>query len=51
MRTATGAGALLMYYATRFFTDPSRPRARPLFFYSLAYIPVLVVFMLANGPR
>lgn len=48
--TAAGAGALLMYYAIRFFVSPSRPRARSLFLYSLAYIPILVTFMLLNGP-
>lgn len=48
--TAAGAGAAMIYFATRFFRDPSRVPARHLFLYSLAYIPLLVAMMLLNGP-
>jgi len=48
--TALASGAAMMYYAIRFMMAPQRSHARGLFFFSLAYIPILVALMLLNGP-
>ena len=49
MSPSDSSGAML-FYSARFFFDPTRPRAKNLFLYSLAYIPLLVILMLLNGP-
>jgi heme o synthase len=46
---AAGSGAAMLYYSLRFRMDPSKRWARGLFFFSLAYIPLLVAVMLLNG--
>jgi protoheme IX farnesyltransferase len=50
LATAAASGAAMIYYSWKFLVEPTRPRARSLFFFTLAYIPLLVAFMLINGP-
>jgi protoheme IX farnesyltransferase len=50
LAAAIGSGAAMLYYSVRFLASPSKMVARRLFFFSLAYIPLLVALMLLNGP-
>jgi heme O synthase-like polyprenyltransferase len=39
-------GAVMVMYALRFRRDRVRKKARSLFFYTLAYLPLLLIFSL-----
>lgn len=41
-------GAWMLFYSVQFYRNHSQHTARKLFFASLAYIPILVIFMLIN---
>ncbi len=47
--TAFALGIAMLWLAAGFLKDPTRSSARRIFFFSLIYIPVLVVLMLLNG--
>ncbi|MBV9079821.1 MAG: protoheme IX farnesyltransferase [Elusimicrobia bacterium] len=47
---AAACGGAMLVYAIRFFAEPSRIHAKKIFLFSLAYVPLLVVLMLLNGP-
>jgi protoheme IX farnesyltransferase len=47
--TAFALGLSMVGLSIHFLNDPSRSNARRVFFFSLLYVPVLVVLMLLNG--